>query len=248
MKSASDFPIFSKWLDAPSGAFGSRNGESLVPPPDKEAYWRIYDELKEAAENARAAHPDAAKMVLRPKMYSRNRGSRGHRPVDLWVSICSTGANIFGYMPQVYAIASDRGLEIGFAVSIAEDDYFDPEVKERNRSIVPFINSKLPSSDDLLAGELGRELSRQGSWHFNQKTRLTIEDNGFDAFTSLPNMLDHLKSRGENTGGGAICRLYSGDDLASIDLTLQFKLALANFGHLLARCAPTSWDMSVRVA
>jgi hypothetical protein len=36
-------------------------------------------------------------------------------------------------MPQVYAIASLRGLEVGFAASIAEDDYFDADVKERNQ-------------------------------------------------------------------------------------------------------------------
>lgn len=156
MKSAHDFFVFKKWLDAPNAAFGGRNGNSLVPPSDKEAYWRIYDELKVAAEEARASHPDAAKMILRPKMYSRERGSRGHRPVDLWVSICIKDAKVLGYMPQVYAIASERGLEIGFAASIAEDDYFDPEVKERNRAIIPFINSKLPAPDDVLAADLSR--------------------------------------------------------------------------------------------
>ena len=92
MKSASDFYVFSKWLNAPSGAFGGRNEVGIVPPADKDAYWRVYTELHDAAEEALVSHPNAARMILRPKQYSHERGSRGHRPVDLWVSICAEDA------------------------------------------------------------------------------------------------------------------------------------------------------------
>ena len=108
MQSANDFYVFAKWLVAPSGAFGIKDRPAVVPPEDKEAYWRIHSELLDAANTAIANHSND-KLFLRPKNYSRERGSRGHRPVDLWVSICGDGAEAFGFMPQVYAIASLEG-------------------------------------------------------------------------------------------------------------------------------------------
>lgn len=249
MNSANDFYVFNKWIDAPSGAFGGRDGgSSIVPNDDKEAYWRIYTELLGAADSARAAHPDRDRLNLRPKNYSRERGSRGHRPVDLWVSICADGAEALGHMPQVYAIASQRGVEIGFAASIAEDDYFDVEAKERNRTIVPFINSKLPLGIEPISQALDNALGAQGGWHFNSKTRLIQGNHGFDEFASLGKMFDYLKAEGSDTGGGAACRVYKFEQLFSLDLEAAFQEALSLFAALLARCAPTPWDIQIRSA
>lgn len=248
MDISKDFYVFDKWLEAPSYAFGNRNQDGVVPVDDREAYWRIYQSLLEAATAARDSHPLAAKMYLRPKPYSRLRGSRGHRPVDLYVSICLEGAEVFGHMPQVYAIASRRGLEIGFAVSIPEADYLDAEAKERNRSIVPFINSKLPSPSDSLITELDENLFLQGGWHFNRQTRLTSDDPGFDQYPSLAIMVDQLRAAGDVTGGGTVARLFSIQELAQVNLENEFVRALDNFAPLLARCSPTSWDTEIRSA
>ena len=151
-------------------------------------------------------------------------------------------------MPQVYAIASMRGLEIGFAASIAEDDYFDPTVKESNRKIIPLINEKLPNGSDSFSRWLSEAITLQGRWHFNGKTRLTTIDAGFDEFQSVEGMLKTLKHHGEETGGGAICRLFALDELDEVDLAEEFRLALSNFAPLLARCSPTPWDMDIRSA
>ena len=249
MNSATDFYVFERWADAPSGAFGGRDGRgAVVTQEDKEAYWRIYTELLAAAKSAKEAHPDNEHLNLRPKNYSRERGSRGHRPMDLWVSICAHGAEALGHMPQVYAIASERGIEIGFAASIAEEDYFDVEAKQRNRSIVPFINSKLPSGIDPISQALDQTLGAQGGWHFNTKTRLVHGNAGFDEFASLGQMLDHLKAEGLATGGGAACKVVRSGRLADLDLGEEFRQALSLFAPLLARCAPTPWDIQVRSA
>lgn len=184
MKSAPDYYVFSKWSDAPNYAFGRRNHPGVVPSEDRDAYWRVYEELGDAAKSAFASRADADRFFLRPKQYSKDRGSRGHRPKDLWVSACAKGAELLGYMPQIYAIASERGLEVGFAASIAEDDYFDPEVKQRNRAIVPFINSKLPAPNSDVVSQLDQSLARQGGWNFNRKTRLVRGVPGFNQFRS----------------------------------------------------------------
>lgn len=248
MKSSSDYYVFTKWSNAPSYAFGGKSTPGVVPAADKDAYWRIYSELLEAVSVVKENSEHADRLFVRPKQYSHERGSRGHRPVDLWVSICFEGADVLGNMPQIYAIASNRGLEVGFAASIAEDDYFDPVVKERNRSIVPFINSKLPEPNDTLTQDLDRILGQQGGWHFNRKTRLRAGDQGFDEFRSLAEMLGYLKDGGENTGAGTICRIYSSPAIANLDLREELRQSLENFAPLLARCAPTPWDLEIRSA
>lgn len=218
----------------------------MVPIGDKDAFWHIYEELLAAIKAALDSYPDTHRLFVRPKVYSHERGSRGHRPKDLWVSVCADGADVFGYMPQVYAIASERGLEVGFAVSIPEDDYFNRDVKERNRSIVPFINSKLPGIGDPLASTLDHNLAVQGGWHFNDRTRLMPGQQGWNAFGSLSELLGHLKLAGEETGGGAVCRRFGTEDLRGVDLEAEFLQALENFAPLLAKCAPTPWDIQVR--
>lgn len=246
MQSAQDFYVFDKWHSAPEFAFGKKNQPGVVPLEDREAYWRVYLDLNECADEARRSSLSPDVLVVHPKQYSRGRGSRGHRPVDLYVSICGAAAGTLGWYPQVYAIASQRGLEVGFAASISEEDYFDQDVKARNRAIVPFINGKLPEAGDPLVSELDGVLEKQGGWHFNAKTRLGSGSPGFDQFASLANQISHLKKHGAASGGGTVCRIFPPEALAQIELNAEFSKALDNFLPLIARCAPTPWDVQVR--
>jgi hypothetical protein len=246
MKSAADFYVFEKWETAPTHAFGSQDADSVVPLDDKEAYWRIYRDLVDEASAAVAEHPDRDRLKIRPKAFSRNRGSRGHRPVDLYVSVCSVDAELFGFMPQIYAIASSRGLEVGFAATIPEDDYFDAASKARNRLVVPFINGKLPNPTDPMVLEIDRELGLLGGWHGNAKTRQVPGSTGYDKYASLADLLAKLKSDGDVKGGGSLCRLFSLNELDELDYRSQFDLALNLFAPLIGRCAPTAWDAIIR--
>lgn len=248
MKTADDFFVFEKWRSAPPYAFGSTSTEGVVPVDEREAYWRVYAELREAAEEAVSAYGPGYPLVVKPKPYSRERGSRGHRPRDLYVSMCGASADVLGWYPQVYAIASHLGLEVGFAVSISEDDYFDADTKARNRGIVPFLNSKLPAPSDPLTNKLDEALAAQGQWHFNGKTRLSAGMPGFDAFNSAAALFEHLKAQGDAGGGGTICRVWSGLELPQVDLSAELWNCLDVFVPLVARCAPTQWDVQVRTS
>jgi hypothetical protein len=245
MKSSSDYYVFDKWADAPAHAFGSKTKSSIVPPEDKEAYRRIIEELRASAEFAREVTAGGYHVRLKEMNYSPEYGSRGHRPVDLWISLCGEGSEAFGEKPQVYAIASQRGLEVGFAVSIDEADYHDPSVKARNRVIVPLLNAKLPAPTDALVKQLDSMLGAQGGWHFNGKTRLSPGMEGWDRYVSAAEMIASLKAAGATSGGGTICRVFQADELASIDLEVQFATALENFLPLIAICAPTRWDAQI---
>lgn len=244
MISAADFYVFPKWKEASVGAFGIANVPAVVPDEDKEAYWRIYEELVAAAEAA-VAKSSVEGMTVRPKAYSRARGSRGHRPVDLWVSVCGKDAKTFGHMPQVYAIASDRGLEVGFAASIPESDYFDIEAKLRNRSLVPLINARLPSPRSQVAQALETVLEAEGGWVFSTGTRKSPGDSGYNAFGSLSALLSSLKAKGEKTGGGAVARVYSLSRLEAVDIQREFERALAHFGPFLEAARPSAWDAGI---
>lgn len=245
MESAKDFYVFEKWLSAPPYAFGGRDQPSPMPSEDKEAYWRIYEELVASVAQAVDGLPSKDALVVRPKQFSRTRGSRGHRPVDLYVSVCGSDASGFGYMPQIYVIASNRGLEIGFAASIPEEDYFDAASKARNRAIVPFINAKLPSPESAVVSEIDQALTATGGWAGNEKTRLTAGDPGFARFASLREMIAFLKSEGDVSGGGSYCRVIPTPLLSEVGLRAEMAKALRLFSPLIEAGEPTDWDINI---
>ncbi|PYG32257.1 HNH endonuclease [Pelagimonas varians] len=219
----SAFEVFSRWKDAPTNAFGSKNNPGVLPERDKEKYTLIYQELMGAAEAAQANLTKPESVEIKSMNYSPQYGSRGHRPVDVWVSICGAGSEEFARMPQIYAIASERGLEVGFAISINEDDYHDLSVKHRNRTIVPMINRKLPLSNDERTVQLSRDLELDGRWHYNTKARLSDGDEGFDEWSTL-------------------------EALPALDLGRELSRVVGLFYPVLMGCEPTARDTQVVTA
>ena len=234
--------IFSRWRKAPANAFGSKNKAGVIPVEDKERYSLIYNELMRAAESARGNLSDPSLVEIKSMNYSHKYGSRGHRPVDIWVSICGAKSEAFARMPQIYAIASERGLEIGFAISINEDDYYDPSVKSRNRTIVPLINQKLPAPDDVLTKSISEKLTNEGGWYYNKKARLSPDEVGFGEWSSFSDLIQSIKLSGTSQGGGSICKFYAVDELQQLDLDAEFSRVVEIFLPVLLRCAPNSWD------
>ncbi|MDO6455607.1 HNH endonuclease [Celeribacter halophilus] len=240
--------VFARWRNAPTNAFGSKNRPGVIPTEDKKRYSLIYNELMHAAQSARDKLSDPSLVEIKSMNYSHEYGSRGHRPVDIWVSICGANSEAFARMPQIYAIASERGLEIGFAISISEDDYYDPSVKSRNRTIVPLINQKLPSSDDDLTKSISEKLTVEGGWHFNKKARLSPDKAGFGEWSSFSDLIQSIKVSGSSQGGGSICKFYAMDELLQLDLDAEFSHIVEIFLPVLLRCAPNSWDSLVTTA
>ncbi|WP_406736853.1 HNH endonuclease [Thioclava sp. GXIMD4215] len=237
--------VFERWKNAPTNAFGSKNNAGIIPDEDKAKYSLIYDELMSAAHAAQNSLQNPNVVEIKSMNYSRQYGSRGHRPVDVWVAICGAGSEAFGRMPQIYIIASDRGLEIGFAISINENDYHDPLVKARNRTIVPSINQKLPSLVDPLTVALSDELQDEGGWHFNSKARLSRGEQGYDEWSSFEQFIHSVKTSGTDAGGGSVCKLYQNDELISLDLEAEFSRVVNLFLPVVLRCLPNSWDVEL---
>ncbi|MDE4142663.1 HNH endonuclease [Phaeobacter gallaeciensis] len=238
----SAFEVFARWRDAPANAFGSKNNPGVISDQDKGRYTLIYDELMKAAQVAKSGLSNPESVEIKSMNYSPKYGSRGHRPIDLWVSLCGTGSEEFARMPQIYAIASERGLEIGFAISINEDDYHDQSVKSRNRTIVPIINRKLPNPEDERAVLLSEQLERDGGWYYNTKARLSPGNEGFSEWNSLSELIEATKLSGTDRGGGSVCRFFSTNELHTLNLDDEFSRVVRMFHPVLMDCLPNSWE------
>lgn len=244
-----DFVVFERYKKASTNAFGSKkNPKAIVSDADKEKYTRIHDCLKAIVEKAMYQMPNPESLKLKAMNYSSQYGSRGHRPVDMWMSICGVDSDDFARMPQIYIIASERGIEIGFAVSISENDYYDIEIKQRNRMIVPRIVSKLPTADSDLIEAIRVKLDSQSEkygnsiWHFNRKARLIKGDAGFDEYDSLQSMISKLKTSADITGGGSIAKFITVDEINYGDVEKDFFNAAKIFYPMLMACQPSSLD------
>lgn len=238
----SAFEVFARWREAPANAFGSKNNPGVITDQDKGRYTLIYNELMQAAQVAQSSLADPETVEIKAMNYSPRYGSRGHRPVDVWVSLCGSGSEEFARMPQIYAIASERGLEIGFAISINEDDYYDQSVKSRNRTIVPLINRKLPNPENERAVRLTHQLEADGGWYYNTKARLSLGDDGFSEWQSFSELINATKSSGTDKGGGSVCKFFSPNGLHDLNLDDEFSRIVKMFQPVLQGCLPNSWE------
>lgn len=232
-----DLKVFSKYRDSGAHAFSN----NIVSEEDKDRYANIHSSIIDTAHLVvdGFGKPDCYKVW--GSRFGRDGGVQGQRPVDLWVSVINKGSEPFGRYPQVYMIATDEGIEIGFSVAIHEGDYYNAEIKLRNRSIVPILYSKLPSADSPMIVDLNNELSRDGHWLFGMKSRQASKQD----FSSLGDLIAFLKSsESSEKGGGSIYRLIKSEEIdqAGFDLGAAFEVALNLFTPLMRILTPTGGE------
>jgi hypothetical protein len=204
---------------------------------DKDVYQSIFSTLTDAARQSTAREPFANWFTTWHVRFGRDGGVQGHRPVDLWASIINREPDAFGRFPQVYAIASGAGLELGFAVSIHESDYYNPFVKEKNREIIPLLYRKLPSPNSELVRILEEQLTQEGGWQFGMKARQGPEGE----FPSFAKLIHFLRSRSSLQGGGAIYRLMTPEELTpTFNLERAFSDAVVRFAPLMRALTPSA--------
>ena len=204
---------------------------------DKEVYQQVFEALQHATEQSILNAPVARWYETWSTKFGRNGGIQGHRPVDLWSSVINVEFEVFGNCPQVYVIASELGFEIGFAVTIHEDDYYNATVKARQRAITPVLYRKLPDPGSTFVSNLDAELSEDGVWKFGTKAR---QHSGPD-FGSLENLIGFLKSPdSSNRGGGSIYRIVEPNEIISseFDLNVTFSQAVNRFTPLMRLLVP----------
>jgi hypothetical protein len=234
MINAESFSVFERYKDAGQHAFSN----DVVTTADKALYQEIYSGLIGAAQAAISADPYARQFRVWSVRFFQDGGVQGHRPVDLWVCIINQESEILGRYPQVYAIASESGLEIGFAVSIHESDYYNAEVKQRNRNIVPILYGKLPDPQSQFVQNLDTSLRTEPGWQFGVKTR----QGSTGSFGSFSELVTYLKSPSSSVrGGGSIYQIITPEeiDADTFDIDQLFSEVLDRFAPLMRLLLPT---------
>ena len=206
-----------------------------MPQSDKDSYLRIHTRLEEILRDTLKALPDAAFAGGLTLGFNPSGGVRGNRPKDLWCAIYPHDAAV--RMPQVYLIASHRGIELGYAAAIHPSDFSNQAFKNAVRRAAPRIIEALPDPASAISEDLSRELSRQGGWFYRRKTRLTPKESDFP---SLEALLSYLKSpEGKSWGAGAVSRYWLPHELiGDVDLGREFLDAAKLFRPLMVRAEP----------
>lgn len=234
MVTSADFAIFERYKNAGEHAFSN----NIVTEEDKDRYQSVFEALLAAAHSAISVPPYSNFYRVWNSRFFRDGGVQGQRPVDLWAAVINVESEVLARYPQVYAIASDQGIELGCGIAIHENDYYNTDIKRRNRSIVPVLYNKLPSPDSELITSLDERLKREPGWLFGLKTR----QGALGTFGSLAEMIRFLKS-GESSaqGGGAIYRIISPDnfDSAEFSLAREYADAVRLFTPLMRTLVPS---------
>lgn len=234
MIDAQSFSVFEKYKNAGQHAFSNE----VVTRADKFLYQEIYSGLIGAAQAAISTGHYARQFRVWSVRFFQDGGVQGHRPVDLWVCIINQESEVLGRYPQVYAIASENGLEIGFAVSIHESDYYNAEIKQRNRNIVPVLYGKLPDPQSQFVQTLDSVLRSEPGWQFGVKTRQGSTGN----FGSVSELIAYLKSSSSSDrGGGSIYRIITPEEIGAnaFNIDQLFSKVLDRFAPLMRLLLPT---------
>lgn len=166
--------------------------------------------------------------------YTPQSGVRGSLPKDLWFGVyAKANEDAFVGHPQLFMIASERGLELGFAALTSPRDFSNSEVKDKVRRAAPNVFARLPEPSSAEAQALARDLTDQGGWTFRRKERLQA---GQTDFTSLTDWLAHLRSMASFTdAGGNISRYISPEELDGVDLEAAVRSMTQTFRPLMER-------------
>jgi hypothetical protein len=205
----------------------SSDVELLRSSRDRDRYADLSSEERAAYERVHAALGRLGRLVQEElggaeyevrltSGFHLKSGVRGAIPKDLWFGVYRRqNAKEFLGNPQLFAIASGRGVELGFYTSTHPSDFSNSELKARLRAAAPAIYRQLPNPGSAAAVELERLLGNQ--WDFRRKSRL---EPGRREFDDLSAWLRYFKSpAGAQEGGGGITRWFAGEQLDAADLS-----------------------------
>ncbi|WP_369026391.1 DUF3578 domain-containing protein [Qipengyuania sp. RANM35] len=164
-------------------------------------------------------------------------GVRGAIPKDLWFGIYrKSNAKPFAGSPQLFMIASSRGIEFGFAPSTHPSGFSNAAIKDEVRAAAPKIFDLLPNPESPLASQIGDQLTESGAWFYRTKTRETPNENDFESFHAW---LGFLKSeQGKSEAGGAVSRYLLENEVDGSDLEVEITEMAEIFRPLMESIRP----------
>lgn len=241
MLTAQHFEVFEKYKTAGAHAFSN----NIVSLDDKQRYSEIHTSLISAAKFGSSYDNGFEFWNSR---FHMTGGVQGQRPKDLWSAIINKESEPFSRYPQIYFIASELGLEIGFSVAIHEADYYDEDIKIRNRLIVPILYRMFPSASSDIVKALSNSLEGdERKWYFGVKSRQGLKGD----FETLGDLVNFIKSgEASDRGGGSIFKVISPSELAEQAFSLEDEAQkmMALFGPLMRSLTPSERDAAYLTA
>ena len=209
-----------------------------LPTEVRDAFVEVQDILNEIASAAiEEAKFEVPVDAVGTSGFTPASGIRSYLPKDLWVSLVNRNSDDFKGMPQIYAIFSVRGIELGFAAAIHPSDFSNTEFKNDLRRVVPTLFEKLPDPEGDLVRQIQTELDIDSDWYVRDRTRADPKKSEFE---NLRELIQDLKSEvGQRRASGAICRYFTPSELddSSLDLSQAFARAAKIFAPLMAACS-----------
>lgn len=205
--------------------------QELLTHQDRQVFRRVHRELRSIGEAA-AARLGNGFNVATTSGFNEASGVRNTRPKDLWVAIVNADSRSFLGMPQVFMIASGRGIEYGFAAAIHRADFSNQDIKRRLALVIPGLFDLLPPPGSSTVKQLQQQLAQwPPRWHYRTRLRQAPGDE----FVDFPTLLANLQGpAGKSRGAGAITRYYKPRELtADVSLTSEFARAAELFAPLM---------------
>ncbi|MDR9812124.1 MrcB family domain-containing protein [Rhizobium hidalgonense] len=202
---------------------------------ERDAYGRVHDALGRLGDvvGDELGHPNDVAVKL-TSGFNPRAGVRGYIPKDLWFAVFpAENEDDLAGNPQLFMIASERGLEYGFAAAVHPSDFSTQSLKDKVRETAPKVFARLPKPHSNEAERVAEPITYSGKWFFRRKHRLEPNRSEFD---SLNDLLAFLQSpAGAANAAGGVCRYLSGDELDNVDLVAEMKQAVQLFEPLLLR-------------
>lgn len=234
-----DCSILGKYPNAPP-----RSWAEVLTENDRSAFVRIHRAIKEVVDSAASRHTEFTASTT--SGFFEASGIRLQRPKDLWGALSNQDSKSVIGMPQIFVIASGRGVEVGFAAAIHRGQFSSADVKSKLQEAVPRLFDAFPTPDNALAKELSARVIESGGWWLREKTRMTPFASEYETVYDL---LSNLHSTaGKRRGAASISRYYSLATLdeGNIDLQQQFDEAVQLFSPLMAYVRSYKADNGLR--
>ncbi|MFA4951365.1 MrcB family domain-containing protein [Brevundimonas sp.] len=167
--------------------------------------------------------------------YTPQSGVRGYIPKDLWFGVyAKANDEAFGGHPQIFMIASERGLEFGFAAVTHPSDFSNALFKNKVRDAAPAVFNLLPAPHDPVAIEL--EASLAGGpvqWDYRVKQRLEPHKSDLDSVHSWLKRLRDM--RDFRDAGGSISGYLTETEVDAADLVELVRSMTLAFRPIMER-------------
>jgi len=222
--SSTECRVLGKYPQVPDNAWSD-----VLTEEDREAYRRVHRALTKIADDTSERFSGRLKSVPTPGGFYEKSGVRNQRPKDLWCALINPDSADYVGMPQIFMIASSRGVELGFSPAIHTSQFSNASVRKNLRRAIPTLFKLFPDADGPLVAEIQASLLQKQTWSYRGKTRL---EPGSQEFESLTDLIANLKQPdGIKRGAASVSRYILIDEIddPSLSLAEEFSGAAEKF-------------------